>query len=228
MVAFTTAAAWIVVVLVCAISSGVATAKDADNVRSVAIEYASLATHPTADCTKIHLYLKNLSADPVTVEGVCLGDRFLDLNPVYPDGRSFSGTGWSKEDGAPLSVTVVVHGHNGGTQRATIWHADSAVQWYRALPNPITPGRIGAVTVSLWDTVKAGETVCALHRIEGTIANSGKDSEQKRSARAFAYMDMGLDEDAFAVCQRFCRGHEAEVAVTAWKKLSSLVLEKGS
>ena len=57
-----------------ALASPSARAEEGD----VSIEWAYLATYPDADCTHIHVYLKNLTDKPIAVPGVYLGKHYLD------------------------------------------------------------------------------------------------------------------------------------------------------
>ena len=56
----------------------VSTAAEDDD--GLSIEWAYLATYPEADCTKIHIYVKNTGRVPRFLEGIYLGDRYLHLN----------------------------------------------------------------------------------------------------------------------------------------------------
>ena len=52
----------------------------AENNGGLSIEWAYLATYPEADCTKVHVYVKNTGSDPVAVKGLYLGDYYTDVD----------------------------------------------------------------------------------------------------------------------------------------------------
>ena len=72
-----------IIVLVTLIIQGCCLAKTSPGfARSdiVSIEYSYLATYPKANCTKIHIYLKNSGQQPAYVDRIRFGSRFLDLD----------------------------------------------------------------------------------------------------------------------------------------------------
>jgi len=111
----------------------------------VSIEWAYLATYPEADCTKIHVYVKNTGKFPAFLEGIHLGDKFLDLDLDRQDALNL----------AEASVGGAEADHMAHDERAgTFSRSPGSLQWHRALPNPVEPGCICDVTVSLWGVVK--------------------------------------------------------------------------
>jgi len=101
------------------------------------VEHVSLVTYPEADCTKIHVYLKNAGRYPVFIETAQVGERVLKLDHA-------------DEAGVPARKTAAtVHDDRGAPRRT-----DGNLQWRRALPNPVPPDAVADVTVSLWGIVK--------------------------------------------------------------------------
>jgi len=130
---------------VCAALAVTSRAWAAEDAGGVSIEWAYLATYPEADCTKIHLYVKNTSKFPVFLEGIHLGDRFLDLDLDRQDALSMA-----EANVAATDADHTVHDERAGRFSRT----PGSLQWHRALPNPVEPDSITDVTVSLWGTVK--------------------------------------------------------------------------
>jgi len=135
----------VIAALVYAIAGDVPAAPELVRTQPVVIEHASMTAYPKADCTKIHMCVKNLCPYPVVVEGVYLGDKFLDLDPAH--------LAHGADDGASVSATGGMHEHHGSAPAAIPGRVDRSVQWCRALPNPIEPMGIGGVTISLWGLV---------------------------------------------------------------------------
>jgi hypothetical protein len=104
---------------------------------NLSIEQISLLTYPEADCTKIHVYVKNAGRYPVFIESVRVGERVLDLDPAR------------QPESDPGGLPSKTHGDLGAPRRT-----DGNLQWRRALPNPVPPGRVADVTVSLWGIVR--------------------------------------------------------------------------
>jgi len=117
----------------------------------LSVEYVSLQAYPEADCTKIHVYLKNAGPYPVFLESVQFDERVLGLDPAKQAGYNSS------------HLPSKTHGDQGAPHKT-----EGNLQWCRALPNPLPPDGVADVAVSLWEiarvvpiriTARDGETL---------------------------------------------------------------------
>ncbi|MBA7494658.1 hypothetical protein ES702_05235 [subsurface metagenome] len=105
------------------------------NDENISIDYAYFRKLSEFDNGTIHLFLKNKSDKPVTVTKV-----FLDWIAFPPS------------EGLGSAFTVKAG-------QATDETDDSRVVWYRALPNPIPPGRISDVMVKCASPLEAPRSI---------------------------------------------------------------------
>ncbi len=164
----------------CPLSTGVA-ARDA-----VVIEHATLQTFPEANCTKVHLYLKNTGAKPAFVNGIHFNGRYLDL-VVGEDLNDIL----AEVAGTPAA----------GAQEYSAKPPDrgaGALQWYRCLPNPIEAGSISDVTVSLWGAVKEADVRVALQG-GATLSWQGRDEKPALRLSHIAFDPAG--EKIYVYCE---------------------------
>jgi len=113
---------------------------------TLTIEHATLQAYPEADCTKLHVYVKNTGPNPVMLKGIYLGDRYLDLVLLQD---------MSEESLPPGLGLNVPHIKNSRPKRKVRGRPDGRfIQWFRALPNAVEHGRISDVTISLKGVVE--------------------------------------------------------------------------
>ncbi len=128
-------------------------------VGDLTIEHAMLRCHPQADCTKIKVYLKNRGDERLAISGVYLNERYLDcvtFQEISQDSALEVLSGAASDS--------IEHNTNVG-----------ALQWHRVLPNPIEPGCLGELTISLWGTVEKADVRIPLG--EGSLTLSLRDEK---------------------------------------------------
>jgi len=114
----------------------------AETPRDISVEWAYLAAYPEANCTKIHVYVKNSGSKPVFLDSIRLNEQFLNLDVSGQEAMKMI-----EADILGGSVLPAAKAQDSSGRART-------VQWYRALPNPVQPGSVTDVTVSLHGAVK--------------------------------------------------------------------------
>jgi tetratricopeptide (TPR) repeat protein len=117
------------------------------NSGGLSVEWAYAANYPEADCAKIHVYVRNNGRFPMFIEGIHLGDRYLSFNADMEETRA-QGIG----AGSDLYQALNTRKENNYSYIAR--KTNGNVQWFRALANPVLPGVISDVAVSLWGTLE--------------------------------------------------------------------------
>lgn len=134
----------------------------------VTIEHATLQTYPEANCTKVHIYLRNDGKSPAYVNGAKFNGKYLDftlgesVDDVLAEVSGFGDIGAQGHAAKPPDRSA------------------GALQWFRCLPNPIEPGAISDVTISLWGGVKEADVRVALR---GGAALSWRGRDEKPALR---------------------------------------------
>jgi tetratricopeptide (TPR) repeat protein len=166
---------FLIFVSVALAGAAVASARVGGSNGNASIEWAYLATYPEAESTKIHVYVRNSGSAPIFVEGIHFGERYVSFNAEAEDLIA------QEQDRANLEDSLLGLRKEESYNYSYIGRrTDGTVQWCRALPNPIGPGAISDVTVSLWDTVKEMPIRIVLRGGQELVWNA---QEQKRALR---------------------------------------------
>jgi len=134
-------------VATCAIVGLAPLGEAAEDNGGVSIEWAYLATYPEADCTKIHIYVRNTTPYPLLLDNIHVGKRLLTLNDMATSGHI-----GSHKEASAYDYHIQAE-RSPGAMRKFMRKPGDNLQWCRALPNPVEPNSVTDVTVSLWGAV---------------------------------------------------------------------------
>lgn len=151
------------------------------NSNSLMIDYASARTFPEADCSKIHIYVRNQGDSQVLIKGIRVRDQEVDLDEAI-----------RPPDGPEIKTS---EGEDGSIGKKT----NGIIQWARAIPNPVPAGKTCEVGISLWGTEQSDTVEISLDN--GSKLNWCVKYEEERLRISQIAFDPRVREKLYVYCE---------------------------